>query len=99
MKYQEKKRKQEIPWKDGAILKFDFAYLQDVIKAAESMRDTVLTIELIDQSLKGWDGIIGSDDKPLPFDEKNKKGIIDLMMGDVDLMKKVKVAIQGPEGN
>ena len=74
------KRKVTIDWKDGAKLKLDIKYMQDIVGKYSDLNPRQITIKQVEESIVGWDGIVDQNNKPIPFSETMRKDIFTLLL-------------------
>jgi len=98
MKFIKRDREVEVEWKDGAKIKLKIPLYVDLLKenpeinTFDSLRFGVFVLE---RSLVGWSEIVGADDKPLEFNEQNRKHVINELCLDTEMAEKVKKAFGG----
>ena len=109
MKFQKKKQRISVDWKEGAVLYFERPLWTDlVIEWPELAKDSSLPIEqaelygihLIKAALVGWDNIDDSDTgKALKFNNVNRVEILNAILDDKEMVEKIKIAMRGATGN
>ena len=102
LKFSTKKRKVDIEWKDGAILKFHFPLAKKIAFALadKTKNPEVVGLEELEKSLIGWEGLIDEDTgKPIPFNDEMREEVFDVIIKDEELQKKVIKAFGGPLPN
>jgi len=107
------KKEIEVPWKDNAVLIFDFPSIPTMIekypelfgadekKNAEAARSNASRggVRRIRDGLIRWKEIIDHEDKPIPFNVENRDWVIGKAFEDPELMVRVGVAMGGPSPN
>jgi len=101
MKFVKIRKPVDIEWKDGAVLKIQRASISGIAinKPKAFLNEATYGIALLTESIIEWTGIVGEDDKPLPFNDNTKAFIVDELLGDTVTMDKITIAIWGAEGN
>lgn len=91
-------REIKIPWKEGAVLKFEFIPYVKRIKMAVKDKD-LTAVEVMESSLVGWEGIVDEAGKPLDFNDGTKSQIFEQAYLDDKMQEKIFTAYQGPVPN
>lgn len=99
MKFVKKKRKVDIPWKEGAVLKLEIPFFQDIASQNPKLNPRQISTLIFEQSIVGWDGIVNENGKPFEFSEDNRREVAEMLLGEEDMRDKIQAAIEGPMGN
>lgn len=109
MKFLKKKKKIAVDWKDGAILFFSRPLYTEIAEewyeyaidhTISERQPEIYGWKLITAALVGWENItVGDTDLPLPFTKENKIEIINTLATDIEMIKKIQVAMKSETEN